>query len=202
MSTRLDLSAVHSFLSSYSNKPAAGHMKAALYALHYIHSTYDCGISFTSEAVAPMHSYIHHPSPSDVEAYEDAIPPMPSTSPTLLDYSDACWGSQIGNAVAEGTLLPLYKFQSMKGGIVFRNGSPIGWIGKRQDRTSLSSCEAKICASSATSKKVVDFRNLCCSISESGLPFLNATLPTILYNDNDACVKWSYNMTSKAACYI
>jgi hypothetical protein len=36
-----DISAVHSFLSSYSNKPSAGHMKAALYALHYIHSTLD-----------------------------------------------------------------------------------------------------------------------------------------------------------------
>jgi hypothetical protein len=30
MSTRPDLSAVHSFLSSYSNKPAVGQMKAAL----------------------------------------------------------------------------------------------------------------------------------------------------------------------------
>jgi hypothetical protein len=29
---------------------------------------------------------------------------------TLLAYSDACWGLQIGNAVAEGTLLPLFKF--------------------------------------------------------------------------------------------
>ena len=91
MSTHPDLSAVNSFLSSYSNKPAAGHMKAALYALHYIYSTYDCGISIMSEAVVPMHSDIYHPSPTDVEAYEDAIPPMPSTSPMLLAYSNACW---------------------------------------------------------------------------------------------------------------
>jgi hypothetical protein len=55
-STRPDLSAVHSFLASYSNKPSVGHMKAALYTLHYIHSTYDYGISFTSDSVAPMHS--------------------------------------------------------------------------------------------------------------------------------------------------
>jgi hypothetical protein len=58
--TRPYISAVHSFLSSYSNKPSTGHMKAALYALHYIHSTHDYGISFTSEDVAPMHSYVHH----------------------------------------------------------------------------------------------------------------------------------------------
>jgi len=67
-STRPDLSAVHSFLASYSNKPSMGHMKAALYALHYIHSTHDYGISFTSDSVAPMHSYIHFPPSSDVEA--------------------------------------------------------------------------------------------------------------------------------------
>ncbi len=136
-----------------------------------------------------MHSYIHPPSLTDVEAYEDAIPPMPSTSPMLLAYSNACLDSQIGNAVAKGTLLSLFKIQSMNGGIIFCNGSPIGWIGERQDRKSLSSCEGKICATSATSKKVVNLRNLCRSISESRLPLLDATLPTILSNDNDACVK-------------
>ncbi len=59
--TRLDLTTVHSFLSSYSNKPSVGHMKAALYALHYIHSTHDYGISFTSELVAPMNCFVHYP---------------------------------------------------------------------------------------------------------------------------------------------
>ena len=155
--TRPDLSAVHSFLASYSNKPAVGHMKAALYALHYIHSTHDYGISFTSDAVAPMHCYIHFPPSTDVEAYTDALPPTPETLSTLTSYSDACWGSQIGGAISDGTLLPLFKFRSMSGGIVFRNGGPLGWLGERQDRTALSSCEAEIRATNATSKKVVDF---------------------------------------------
>jgi hypothetical protein len=52
-STRPDLAAVHSFLLSYNNKPLVGHMKAALYALHYIHSTHDYKISFTSEDIPP-----------------------------------------------------------------------------------------------------------------------------------------------------
>jgi hypothetical protein len=77
MSTCLDLTAVHSFLSSYSHKPAMGHMKAVLFALHYIHSTYDYGISFTSNAMALMHSYIHYPPSMDIEAYMDATPPTP-----------------------------------------------------------------------------------------------------------------------------
>ena len=75
--TRPDLAAVHSFLSSYSNKPSAGHMKAALYALHYIHSMHDYGISFTLDDLTPIYFYIHYPPLTDVEAYTDAIPPMP-----------------------------------------------------------------------------------------------------------------------------
>ncbi len=54
--TNPDIAAAHSFLSSYTNKPAWGHMKAALFDLHYIHSTHDYGIFFTSNDAAPMHS--------------------------------------------------------------------------------------------------------------------------------------------------
>ncbi len=118
------------FLSSYSNKPATGHMKAALYALHYIYSTHDYGISFTLEDMSPMHSYVHYPPSTDVKVYEDAIPPTPTNSSTLSAYSNACWGSQIGSVVADGTLLPLFKFCSMNGGIVFKNGGPLGWLGE------------------------------------------------------------------------
>ncbi len=118
-STHPDLSAVHSFLASYSIKPSVGHMRAALYALHYIHSTHDYGISFTSDSVAPMHSYIQFPPSTDVEAFTDASPPTLTNSSTLSSYSDACWGLQIGNAVTDDTLLPLFKFRSMSGGIIF-----------------------------------------------------------------------------------
>ena len=55
-STRPDLAPAHSFLSSYNNKPSPGHTEAALYVLHYIHSTVDYGISFTSEDTAPIHT--------------------------------------------------------------------------------------------------------------------------------------------------
>ncbi len=44
--------------------------------------------------------------------------------------------------------------------------------------------------------------NLCQSISDSGNILSDILQLTILYNDNDACVRWSYNMTSKAACHV
>ena len=76
----------------------------------------------------------------------------------------------------------------MSGGIVFKNGGPLGWLSKFQERTSLSSCEAKIRATSATSKKVVDLRNLSLSFSKSGFPISDIEKPTVLFNDNEACV--------------
>jgi hypothetical protein len=201
-STHPNLSVVHSFLAFYSNKPSVGHKKAALYALHYIHSTHDYGIFFMSDAVAPMHSNIHFPPLTDVEAYTNALPLTLTNSSTLSSYGDACWGSQIGYAVADGTLLPLFKFRSMTGGIIFQTGGPVGWLGERQDRTSLSSCEAEIRATNATSKKVVDFRSVCQSMVESEHDIADVTSPTPLFNDNNACVRWSYKMTSKAARHI
>ena len=90
----------------------------------------------------------------------------------------------------------------MTGGIILWTGGPVGWLGERQDRTSLSSCEAEIWATNATSKKVADFCNVCHSLVESGHDIANVTSPILLFNDNDACVRWSYNMTSNAARHI
>jgi hypothetical protein len=177
--THPDLAAAHFFLSSYTNEPASGHMKAVLYVLHYIHSTHDYGISFTSNNVALMHSYIHYPPSSDAEAYKDAIPSAKLFANTLTAYSNACWGSKLGSSVADSTLLLLFKFCSMNGGIIFKNGGPIGLLGECQDQTSLSSREAKIRATNANLKKVVDFHNISRSVSDAGytLPHINS--PTV-----------------------
>jgi hypothetical protein len=90
----------------------------------------------------------------------------------------------------------------MNGGIIFKNGGPVGWLGKHQECASLSSCKAKIRATNATSKKVFDFHNLSCSVSDVGYTLPDIDAPTVLYNDNGACVKWSYNMTSESARHI
>ena len=197
-STRPDLAPIHSFLSSYNNRPALGHWKAVLYVLHYIHSTHDYGISFTSEDKNPIHTYLHFPDSSDTEAYHDAVAPTPSNSHKLTTYSDACWGSQIGNAVKDGVPLQLFKCRSMSGAIIFRSGGPISWKSVRQDKTSLSSCEAEIRATNEASKLTVGLRNLARGMTHLGrYPISDADSPTDVYNDNEACVKWSHNMTMK-----
>jgi hypothetical protein len=90
----------------------------------------------------------------------------------------------------------------MNCGIIIKNGGPIGWLGKCQERTSLSSCEAEIWGTNATSKKVMDFCNLSHSIFESGHTIDGLSSPMVLYNNIDACVKWLHNMTSKVDRHI
>jgi hypothetical protein len=148
-----NLAAAHFFLSSYTNKPASGHMKAALYVLHYIHLAHNYGISFTSDDVAPMHSYGHYPPSSDAGAYKDAIPPTKSSANTLTAYSDACWGSQLGSSVADGTLLPLFEFCSINGGISRMVAPLAGLANARIKHLSAPVNEAEIRATNATSKK-------------------------------------------------
>ena len=147
-----DLAAVHSFLSSYSSKPSLGQMSVVLFAIHYIPLTHNHRIIFVSSAPAPINTYIHFMDSVNNEAYSDSNPPPSDLLASLTMHSNACWGSQIGLAVHDGTLLLLFRFQSMSGGIIFHKGGPIAWIAVQQEKTSLSSCEAKICATNKISK--------------------------------------------------
>jgi hypothetical protein len=65
-STCPNLIMAHSFLASYSNKPSTEYVKAALHTLHYIHLMHGYGISFTSNNIGPMHSFIHYLPTTDV----------------------------------------------------------------------------------------------------------------------------------------
>jgi hypothetical protein len=85
----------------------------------------------------------------------------------------------------------------MSGGIIFRQGGPIAWIAIRQERTSLSSCEAEIRATNEVSKLLMGIRNLAESVRTSGFVIPDTTEASPLYNDNESCVRWSHNMTTK-----
>jgi hypothetical protein len=142
------------------------------------------------------------PPPSDTEAYTNTIPPSKDQHHRLTTYSNACWGSQLGNAIWEGIQLPLFKFRSMSGTIIMRSGGPIAWKANQQDCTSLSSCEAKIRATNMGSRLTVNTRNMISSLSDLGYPIHDTESPTPLYNYNDACIKWCHNMTTKGNHHI
>jgi hypothetical protein len=142
------------------------------------------------------------PHSSDTKAYNNAIPPYPTQHHRLTTYSDACWGSQIGNVTREGIQLLLFKFCSMSGAIIFRSGGPITWKMDRRERTSLSLCDAKICATNMDSHLTVNVRNMILHLASLGYPITDAKQPTPLYNDNKACVKWCHNLTTKGNRHI
>jgi hypothetical protein len=48
----------------------------------------------------------------------------------------------------------------------------------------------------------INTRNMISSLSDLGHPINDTTLPTPLYNDNNACVKWCHNMTMKGNHHI
>jgi len=87
------------------------------------------------------------------------VAPKPSNSHKLTTYSGACWGSQIGNAVKEGVYLPLFKFRSMSGAIIFRSGVVLSLsLGNQFVRTRrllVHACEAEIRATNEASKLTV-----------------------------------------------
>jgi hypothetical protein len=200
--TRLDFSPTHLFLSAYNNKPLKSHWNAALYALHYIHSTIDYGIMFASAKHGPLHTYMSFPASLNTEAYTNAIPPSKDPHHCLTMDGDACWGSQLGNAVREGIQLPFFKFRSMSGAIIMQSGGPLAWKSDRQERTSLRSCEAEIRATNMGACLTVNTRNMISSLSNLGYPINDTTLPTPLYNNSDACVKWCHNMTTKGNQHV
>ena len=133
-----------------------------------------------------------------MEAFHDAVAPTPNQAHKLTTYTNTKWGSQLGNAVKEGTPLPLFKFQSMSGAIVFLMNGPLCWKTERQEKMYLGSCEAEIKATCMGSKLTVATRNFSEGLSKCGVPDpTDTTSPTVVYNDNKLTVHWAYNMRLK-----
>ena len=91
----------------------------------------------------------------------------------------------------------------MSGAIILRMSGPISWKVERQQRTSLSSCEAEINATNMGSKLTVAARDFTRDFEACGVPVpSNISGPTKVFNDNNACVLWFHNMTLKATHHI
>jgi hypothetical protein len=85
----------------------------------------------------------------------------------------------------------------MSGGIIFRQGRPIAWMSVHQEKISLSSCKVEICATNKILELVISLKHLANSVHESGQDISDTLSPSPIYNDNEACVQWSHNMTTK-----
>jgi hypothetical protein len=107
--------------------------------LKYLYSISEYGISFHSTAHQTLQAFNHFPHHHDKEAYTDAIPPSPAECHNLAAFSDACWGGQFGNAVADGIPLKLFKYRALSGYIICCCAKPSGKIKKPTVRALLKS---------------------------------------------------------------
>ena len=195
--TRPDVAPALTFLASYMQLPSHQHYKAAIHVVKYLHSTRQYGISYHSNSTSTLQAYNHFPYHHDKEAYKDATPPSPSESMQLTAFSDACWGGQINNTVPDGTPIELFKLRSLSGFIICRSGGPIAWKSIRQNQTALSSCEAEVIATNECVTDLLSVRHRC-----QDMCLQDVTAPTVVYNDNQACVDWSSAVTTKGIKHV
>eukprot|EP00956_Cyclotella_meneghiniana_P035945 scaffold119809_cov102-Cyclotella_meneghiniana.AAC.2 len=197
--TRPDVAPALTFLASYNTNPSHQHYKAALHVLKYLYSTSEYGISFHSSAHNTLQAFNHFPHHHDKEAYTDATPPSPAECHQLTGFSDASWGGQFGNAVADGTPLELFKYRSLSGYIICCAGGPITWKAIRQEKTANSSCVAEI---NATHECVNDLLSVKHRAMAMDLGFPDAFERITVYNDNKSACDWAASVTLKGTKHI
>lgn len=84
----------------------------------------------------------------------------------------------------------------MSGAIIFRVNRISSWKTECQLQTSLSFCEVEVSVTNMGSKLTVAARNFTCGFKACGVPVpSNVSRLTKVFDDNNPCVLWSYNMT-------
>jgi len=156
-------------------------MEAALYVVRYLSTTKTMGIYFTSKRKPILESFLYFPVPQ-----------------ALLSMSDADWGPQDTTQWQCKVELPLFSSQSMSTFCIDLFG-PLHWVSQHQTGTAGSSAEAKIYATNACVKSLLDLEQLFdfLQIKDSFMPMIN-----IACNDNKACVDWSKSSTTKGLQHI
>ncbi len=182
-STRPDIATITNLLSQYNHKAQKGHLDAAKRVLRYLKGTKTLGISFHSRRNASLSSFIK----------------FPLSSNTVTPFTDANWGPQDqSKPKPSDPPLDLFKSRSISGFLIWLNG-PIHWSSRRQTITARSTAESEIYA---TDECVKYLQHLYHILQEMSLHHKYMPRPTVIYNDNAACVAWSHNLTTKGLRHI
>ena len=184
ISTRPDIAPSVNFIAKYSNCASKGHIAAAKHVIKYLKGTKAKGITFSSKDRNSLNSYVKFPVSPD----------------TVTSLTDANWGPQDQSHPQQDKLeeLDIFKSRSMSGFLIWLGG-PVHWVAKRQTITARSSAEAEIYATDECVKQLLQL-----SYILEGLNLLQDFMPkpTTIYNDNNACVCWSKNTTTKGLRHI
>ena len=86
----------------------------------------------------------------------------------------------------------------MSGFLQWLNG-PLHWVSKRQTITARSTAESEIYATDECTKNTLHIRHI---LEDLNLLHIFCPGVTTIYNDNQACVTWSTNMTTKGLRHV
>jgi len=174
------ISTTVSLLAQHQSVPSPGHYDAAWYVAHYLATTRNLGIYFTSTRSSTLESFLHFPLPQP-----------------LLSMSDANWGPQDASTKKLPDL-PLFTSRSMSAFYIDLFG-PLHWLSKWQTVTAGSSAEVEIYATDECVKFLLELVQLLefLQVKHLFMPSVN-----IIYNDNQACMCWSKSCTSKGLWHI
>ena len=183
ISTRPDITIITAMIAKYISNPNGQHVNAAKQVIKYLKGTRDLGITFSTQATQNLEAYIKFP-----------------IQETIVGLSDANWGPQDASfkPTTEPTQLELFKSRSISEFVLWMYG-PLHWSSKRQDITARSTAEAEVYATDECAKYIAYLQKII-----FGLGLSKQLLPdkTIVYNDNNACICWSHNMTTKGLRHI
>ena len=185
LQTRPDISTITNILAQHITNPSPGHLTATKHVIRYLKSCPTRGILFTSRDSQPMTSFVKFP-----------LDPNKLTS-----LCDSNWGPQCAKTVpvdAPPQFLDLWKSRSISGFMIWLGG-PVHWSSKRQTITARSSTEAEIYATDECVKCLQHISNI---LKDMNLFEKVTDGPIPIWNDNEACVKWSHNLTTKGLRYL
>ena len=157
----------------------------ACYVIKYLLGTQDLGITFSSKHNQSLQSFVK----------------FPIDTPKVHAMCNTNWGPQDASAPKPNqkpSQLELFKSCSISGYLTWFMG-PLQCTSKWQTITACSLAEAEIYATDECIKLLQHF-----SFLSEGLNLKDSIMPdpTIVYNDNAACIQWSVNLMTKGLRHI
>ena len=183
ISTRPDIATITNILAKYTTKCNNGHIDQVKRTIRYLKGTKSLGVSFSSKIQQKLESHVKFP----IDA-------------PITGLCDANWGPQDQSKPRpnESRTTPLFTNRSLSGFLIYFSG-PIHWVSKRQTITARSSAESEIYATDECTKCLLQLHHI---VDGLGLTEEIMKPPTIIYNDNAACVAWSRNSTTKGLRHL
>ena len=185
ISTHPDIATITNMIAKYTIIPTKGHIDAIKRVIKYLQGTKSKGILFTTTPASKISAYVKFPIQNN----------------QVVSMCDANWGPQdqsVPKVNQQQKQLPLFHSKSVSGYLLWLGG-PLHWVSKRQSITARSSAESEIYATDECCKALIHL-----SMLVDGLNLTKEYMPnpTLLYNDNQACIIWSRSMTTKGLRHV